>query len=416
MKPRVEPMLVDRSGDAEAVTPLPRVHNAFNERFLQNLLADHPYLLPVERLRADVGDLLCIGREVPTRGGGAIDNLFVSTGGYVVVAEAKLWRNPQARREVVSQILDYVKDVVTRDFDWLEYVWRNYCQQQGFARSALVEALGELDEDLDEQAYFDRLHRGLERGDVLALIVGDGIETRLQQLVDHLCRDSAHLRYSLGLVALHCYRFDRDDRLLALPELIQHVEPVERAHVRVDVAEGLKGGVSVTSVVRSESQAKRSSTRRRLGEEEFYEKLAESVSDETADKVRDFVDNCVNSGLTTWSATTGLLVKMPDPLEESGTVPLLGIHKDGLLRNPRGLRPQLEKKWGWEGAVADEMVAEYWGRLNQIDARFPLKGLLPRQQQHFVPLTELSGRLDELWMAITDFAVRAREVSEGLDS
>ena len=43
-----------------------------------------------------------------------------STGGYVVVVEAKLWRNPQARRQVLSQTLDYVKRLVQKDYEWLE--------------------------------------------------------------------------------------------------------------------------------------------------------------------------------------------------------------------------------------------------------------------------------------------------------
>lgn len=62
------------------------------------------------------------------------------------------------------------------------------------------------------------------------------------------------------------------------------------------------------------------------------------------------------------------------------------------------------------------MVAKYWGSLNAIDHRFPIKGLLPTQQKHFVPLGDVSERLDELRTVMTDFAARAREVSEKLGS
>ena len=67
---------------------------------------------------------------MPTRDSGAIDNLYLRTAGYLVVVETKLWRNPQGRREVVSQVLDYVKDIVTRDLDWLESVWTQFCEDQ----------------------------------------------------------------------------------------------------------------------------------------------------------------------------------------------------------------------------------------------------------------------------------------------
>jgi hypothetical protein len=85
---------------SKTLSRLPRVHDRFDERFIQELLVTYPELLPVAQFRPDIGDLVCIGREVPTRDSGTIDNLYLSTAGYVVVVETKLWRNPQSRREV----------------------------------------------------------------------------------------------------------------------------------------------------------------------------------------------------------------------------------------------------------------------------------------------------------------------------
>ena len=42
---------------------------------------------------------------------GAIDNFLVTPKGLPVLVECKLWRNPEARREVVGQILDYAKEL-----------------------------------------------------------------------------------------------------------------------------------------------------------------------------------------------------------------------------------------------------------------------------------------------------------------
>ena len=168
-----------------------------------------------------------------------------------MVVETKLWRNPQSRREVVSQVLDYVKDIVTHDFEWLSSIWTTFCREQKRSSEPLLDAIrqGAPDEELDEARFIDRVQRGLERGHVIALIVGDGIESRLEQLVSHLCRDSAHLRYSLGLVSLRCYDIPGTDEMLVLPELVQEVEPVQRAYVRIELAESLAGQVRVTSVV-----------------------------------------------------------------------------------------------------------------------------------------------------------------------
>ena len=98
-----KPFLIGTDGMARSATRLPRVHEHFDERFIQELLVDHPQLLPAATFRPDIGELVCIGREVPTRNSGSIDNLYLSTMGYIVVVETKLWRNPQGRREVVSR-------------------------------------------------------------------------------------------------------------------------------------------------------------------------------------------------------------------------------------------------------------------------------------------------------------------------
>ena len=55
----------------------------------------------------------------------------------------------------------------------------------------------------------------------------------------HLCRDSAHLRYSLALVEFACYEFpnQKEEGILVVPRIVQSVEPVQRAYVRVELAQ-----------------------------------------------------------------------------------------------------------------------------------------------------------------------------------
>ncbi|MEO0414057.1 MAG: hypothetical protein AAF226_03780, partial [Verrucomicrobiota bacterium] len=101
---RTRPARVIPGGEINFLERLPKNHSEFNEDFLQETLARHPELLPVNSLRNDVGDLLSLGREISVASG-FIDNLYLSTAGYPVLVETKLWRNPQARREVLSQTL-----------------------------------------------------------------------------------------------------------------------------------------------------------------------------------------------------------------------------------------------------------------------------------------------------------------------
>ena len=81
----------------------------YNEAWLQNLLHNNPQSLPTEEIDTAYKNLVPVCTELSTPAG-PIDNLFVTPEGKLVVLEAKLWRNPEARRKVIGQILDYAKE------------------------------------------------------------------------------------------------------------------------------------------------------------------------------------------------------------------------------------------------------------------------------------------------------------------
>ena len=50
----------------------------------------------------------------------SIDTLYATPQGKLVVLEAKLWRNPEARRTVVGQVLDYAKELGSWTYEDLQ--------------------------------------------------------------------------------------------------------------------------------------------------------------------------------------------------------------------------------------------------------------------------------------------------------
>jgi hypothetical protein len=417
--PQTEPFLIGLDRVAQRCARLPRVHHHFDERFIQELLVAHPALLPVAALRPDIGDLVCIGREVPTRDSGAIDNLYLSTGGYVVVVETKLWRNPQSRREVISQVLDYVKDIVSRDFDWLESVWTQFCQDCGDRPRPLLDAMSQVsDEELDEGEFVDRVHKAIERGDIIALIVGDGIETRLQQLVSHLCRDSAHLRYSLGLVSLRCYQMPHQDELLVLPELVQEVEPVQRAYVRIELDDALAAQARITSMmdVRHDTPTTKLVRKRiTLSEDDLYDALVQSVGQKEADRVRRFIDEVGESGIEPDFKSAAVMLKVPDPHGEGLGASLLAIEKSGRVYNPRHGWYQV-KRWGWSDAAVDRTIGVYWRSLYELDNRFSVSGMSHIRPASFLPLTEVITKLEAIGEAMKNAVAAIQQEAENAPS
>lgn len=66
---------------------------------------------------------LSLGREVKSRSG-YIDNVCISPSGHLTIVEAKLWRSPDARRQVIGQTMEYAKAANKWTFDYLDEIVR----------------------------------------------------------------------------------------------------------------------------------------------------------------------------------------------------------------------------------------------------------------------------------------------------
>lgn len=385
------PALIVPKVSYQALKRLPRKHDRFDETYLQTLLRDHPDILPVEDVRIDAGRLLCMGREVGVSSG-SIDNLYLSTNGYPVIVETKLWRNPESRREVLAQVLDYIKDVVKKDFDWFENQWAAYRKPDA---GSLVSALNDLvEEEIDESILIERVNRALGRGDVIAMIVGDGIDARLQGLVDHLRADSPLLRYSLALVELACFAPNEgsDKQILIVPRVVKSVEPVQRAYIHLDIADRLKGQLAIESSVEVEPESGRT-TRVTLDEEEFLSSVESSAGIKCRIAIQEFYQDLISAfGLEPEFKAAAVMLKVPDPEGERPGVSVLALEKAGRIYNTEFL-PQQLSRWGIDKSVAKGVAEEFWAALHALDARFDRTGMSHLKSGQFLPFLDLVPRL-----------------------
>ena len=169
-----------------------------------------------------MGPLIPVCMEIET-GSGPADILYVTPTGQVVLVETKLWRNPEARREVVGQILDYAKQLTTWTYDVLD---QKAAIAAGSEKNFLLRCLRSLFPDADESAFVDGVGRSLSTGDFLLLIVGDGIRQGAESLVAFLER-YGHLRFGLALVEVAAYRLPDGQRLLQ-PRVLAKTEILQR--------------------------------------------------------------------------------------------------------------------------------------------------------------------------------------------
>jgi hypothetical protein len=210
-------------------------------------------------------DLVAVCRELPCPAG-FIDNVFVTPQGYLVFVECKLWRNTEARRKVIAQILDYAKDIADWQYDDLARAI-NSANSTDF-ENPLYERVKDHPEAADEIAFVDRVSRNLRFGRHLLLIVGDGIQENLVSLVEHV-QEHMGLQFMLGLIEIGIFRFQEQGGLVIVPNIVAKTLIVERAVLRLE-----SKGILVEEPVHTSVNKKTKGRAAPFSEQEFFEELA----------------------------------------------------------------------------------------------------------------------------------------------
>lgn len=151
--------------------------------------------MPIDEIDPSFRNPIAICRELRTPAG-PIDNLLVTASGLPILVECKLWRNPESRREVVGQIIDYAKELSRWTSSDLQ---REVSRRLGVSGNAMLDLVRAVDPSVDEIAFNDALSLNLRRGRFLLLILGDGIREGVEAIAEYLQRH-AGLHFSLGLV------------------------------------------------------------------------------------------------------------------------------------------------------------------------------------------------------------------------
>lgn len=248
---------VDRDGEAAAQTlnrlPLGSSgpSRGINEKELQSLLFNYPHSLPVTAIDPTYDGIVPICTELKTQSG-KLDAIYVNPKGRIVLVEFKLWRNPKARREVIGQMLDYAKDLASLTYEELQ---TSISVKSDKAENVLFKKVQEKHPELNENEFVDNVSRNLKRGEFMLLIVGDGIQEGVENIVDFVQRHSG-LYFNLALVEATLYE-DVNNQLIIFPRVLARTEIVQRI-----VIEGQLGAVvptdkeEIDDAVKSESISK----------------------------------------------------------------------------------------------------------------------------------------------------------------
>lgn len=275
----------------------------YNEGWIQELIHKHPDLLPVRELEPAFHPIFPVCRELPTKAGD-LDNLFVSENGSLVLVECKLWKNPQARREVIGQALDYAKEISRWTYeDLVEAVSKRTKSQEDGVLKAVQEGRGDKTEEFDEKTFIDSVSRNLRRGRFLLLIVGDGIHEGVEGITNFLQRH-AGLDFTFGLVELSVFKVEGREEFLIQPRILANSVTVVRGVVRVEEQRRISVDSPVEATAGTGAQS--SGAKVTISEQEFYEKFTASSDVATANALRLFLDKLASIEVTPFFGVSSL--------------------------------------------------------------------------------------------------------------
>jgi hypothetical protein len=238
----------------------------FDERWLQKLVSRYPNLLPIEQIEPALIPAVPLCMELPVASG-SVDVLYATPDGYLIVAETKLFRNPEARRKVVGQIIDYAKDLSLLSYKQLEAAIAKAEAPDGSGghpKARVYETVASGREGVSEEQFIEAVSRNLKRGRFLLLVVGDGIQEGTEYIAEFL-QQHAGMHFTLALVVLAVFELPGEiGGYLVQPRVPARTENIVRGIVTIE-----DGGIAVKPPKGGDRPAT-------ITEEKFYEELAAS--------------------------------------------------------------------------------------------------------------------------------------------
>jgi hypothetical protein len=270
---------------------------SYDEAWLQALLDTHPEVLPIEQIEPGFGTLVPLCRELPLDFGGgksgALDNFFVTESGGLVLVETKLWRNPEARRTVVAQAMEYAASVFQLTYEELEASVNSARRTSGRSEAPLTKLVAEhAGASFDDVTFIDAVTLNLRRGRAIVAVVGDGIREDITLLAELLQSHAGH-RFVFALIELGIFETPVAGVRLVNPSILAQTTLIERGVIQIDDA----GATGPRILVRPPDVRAPSTGRgRSIGEDEFYE-LFDEREPGMATNLKDFLARAESHGI-----------------------------------------------------------------------------------------------------------------------
>lgn len=194
------------------------------EAALQNLLEKNPGIVPGSRTSAGSdtpSTFVTLGREVPVHGR-SLDLLLVDQDGILTLVECKLLENPESRRHVLGQIMEYATNAVDA---WggglLREESTKYWSQRGRDVDDVLSELVQGECDVDQ--FWHEVEANLEQRRFRLIVASDRLRPEVRRVLEFL---NAELR-SIEVLGLEMSCFGRDgESLILVPSIVGRTQAI----------------------------------------------------------------------------------------------------------------------------------------------------------------------------------------------
>jgi len=177
---------------------------------LQRYLDEHPDILPLDQLQADIRPLVLV-REFPTTSG-PIDAIAVDQNANIYLIETKLYKNPD-KRLVLAQVLDYGAALWKGYSDPDDFIFELDSEMQKRTGKGLSQLISD-DYGLEAEGAIEfraRLKSNIASGRFRFVVLMNTVEDRLKRLIEYV---NANSEFKILGVGLDFYRHEDIDVLI----------------------------------------------------------------------------------------------------------------------------------------------------------------------------------------------------------
>lgn len=310
--------------------------SSFKEDLLQEIVDKSPEVLPIRDFYPTTS-VCSLGREIPLDLGerqGFIDNLLATNDGHLVIVETKLYRNPEAVRDAVVQTLEYGMAVHKMTLLDLESRIRrgdqrgNRLKNEETIRSRAASMMGFSD---DFEIALERYQR---TGEILLLIVADGIRTSVERITQWMNDNGSSTPIKFGLVELRFYELP-DGQKIVIPKTLLKTKEISRHVVVVDIQNETAANVSAVVVDKFLTTSGGAATKSRPVKSSAppltRESLFVSIGAENKRIAEELLEQIESIGLDENTKSGGSLrYGITNPQDEGEFIPLFYISKGGV--------------------------------------------------------------------------------------